>query len=160
MKSVRRPNKSALCFISKAETQSQETPHRWQQPCCHPDKVLITFQLWRSQSDLACVAALPKPASKHGRLLFASCRPSLGRLCLKSCRKLRLKASCSVPGLAVLPSAPAADSCAAPVAVKIHCWNYTFLSGHVCVWQRFVDTTSLTAVHIFTRFTSSTLFPS
>lgn len=67
----------------KAETQSQETPHRWQQPCCHPDEVLIKFQCGCSRSELARVAAARKPASERGCLLFASFVPGFWRLCFE-----------------------------------------------------------------------------
>lgn len=121
----------------------------------------IKFQRSYAQCNLAWTAAVWRHASKCRHLLLKSFRPGFWEALLRSpggthgWRRL-----CSVPGLVVLPHAPATDSCAIPPAAKIHCWNYTFLSGHVCIWQGFVDTTSLTAVHIFTRFTSSTLFPS
>lgn len=110
---------SAPCL--KAETQSQETPHRWQQPCCCPDEVVIKFQHGCSQNDLACVATARKPASERSHLLFASFRPGFGGFASKSHQKPWLKASRSMPGPVVLRSALAADSCATPPAAKIHC---------------------------------------
>lgn len=81
MKSDQTGAEASLHFISGAETQSQETPHRWQQPCCRPGNVWVKLQRECSQSDLASVAIAWKPASKRGYLLFASFRPGFGRLC-------------------------------------------------------------------------------
>lgn len=143
-----------LNLISNMQTQSQEAPHRWQQSGWSRDVVLIKFQRRCFWADLALIAVLGSPAGDVADW-FAYPSGGLWEALLqspaKSCRSRHLRARWG--GGAVAHGA-------SPMAAKFHCWNYTFLSGHVCVWQRSVDTTSLTAVHIFTRFTSSTLFPS
>ena len=107
-----------LRLILKAGTQSQETPHRWQQPCRRPDEVLIKFQRGCCQSYLARVAAAQKPASNCGHLLF---RPGFGKLCFEVLPKAAAGGILRRAG-----AGGAADSRAAPPAAKIHCCNYTF----------------------------------
>lgn len=154
-------NAEVSLLISEAKTQSQEALRRWQQPCCHPDPDFdkIPAQLRAARSGMSCHCA--KICLQMQTLAFEVIQARFWEALLWSPGETRgWRHLCSVLGLVVLLRAPATDSCAIPLAAKIHCWNYTFLSGHVCIWQGFVDTTSLTAVHIFTRFTSSTLFPS